>query len=176
MLKVEHGLRGEGSGFTENLTLIIGLMWSLFQLASAGFILIDAIFVRAIHLTFAISLVYLNIPMLKQGKTGDWDKRILLAMNRVTVIDYIFAIFAAFSALYIILDYTGIASRAGLPITRDLIFGFLLIILLLEATRRVIGTLFRLSPQFLSCMFFQVRICLISWLSKEQTFPVSFRK
>ncbi len=139
MLKVEHGLRGEGSGFTENLTLIIGLMWSLFQLASAGFILIDAIFVRAIHLTFAISLVYLNIPMLKQGKTGDWDKRILLAMNRVTVIDYIFAIFAAFSALYIILDYTGIASRAGLPITRDLIFGFLLIILLLEATRRVIG-------------------------------------
>ena len=95
MLKVEHGLRGEGSGFTENLTLIIGLMWSLFQLASAGFILIDAIFVRAIHLTFAISLVYLNIPMLKQGKTGDWDKRILLAMNRVTVIDYIFAIFAA---------------------------------------------------------------------------------
>lgn len=139
MLKVEHGLRGEGSGFTENLTLIIGLMWSLFQLASAGFILIDAIFVRAIHLTFAISLVYLNIPMLKQGKAGDWDKRILLAMNRVTVIDYIFAIFAAFSALYIILDYTGIASRAGLPITRDLIFGFLLIILLLEATRRVIG-------------------------------------
>lgn len=139
MIKGEHGLRGEGSGFTENITLIIGLMWSLFQLASAGFILIDAIFVRAIHLAFAISLVYLNIPMFKQGKNSDWDKRILLAMNRVTVLDYIFAIFAAFSALYIILDYTGIASRAGLPIPRDLIFGFLLIILLLEATRRVIG-------------------------------------
>lgn len=139
MLKVEHGLRGEGSGFTENLTVIIGLMWSLFQLASAGFILIDSIFVRAIHLTFAISLVYLNIPMLKQGKAGDWDKRILLAMNRVTIIDYIFAIFAAFSALYIVLDYVGIASRAGLPLTRDMVFGFLLIVLLLEATRRVIG-------------------------------------
>ena len=139
MIKGEHGLRGEGSGFTENLTLIIGLMWSLFQLASAGFILIDAIFVRAIHLTFAITLVYLNIPMFKRGNSGDWDKRILLAMNRVTVLDYIFAIFAAFSALYIILDYMGIASRAGLPITRDIIFGFLLIILLLEATRRVIG-------------------------------------
>ena len=139
MIKGEHGLRGEGSGFTENLTLIIGLMWSLFQLATAGFILIDAIFVRAIHLTFAITLVYLNIPMFKRGNSGDWDKRILLAMNRVTVLDYIFAIFAAFSALYIILDYMGIASRAGLPITRDIIFGFLLIILLLEATRRVIG-------------------------------------
>ncbi len=139
MLKGEHGLRGEGSGFTENLTLIIGLLWSLFQLASAGFILIDAIFVRAIHLAFAISLVYLNIPMFKHGKNSDWDKRILLAMNRVTVLDYIFAIFAAFSALYIILDYTGLASRAGLPIPRDLIFGFLLIVLLLEATRRVIG-------------------------------------
>ncbi len=139
MIKGDHGLRGEGSGFTENLTLLIGLSWALFQIASAGFLLIDSIFVRAIHLTFAISLVYLNIPMFKRGKNGDWDKRILLAMNRVTVIDYIFAIFAAFSALYIVIDYMGIASRAGMPVTRDIIFGFMLILLLLEATRRVIG-------------------------------------
>ncbi len=139
LLKVEHGLRGEGSGFTQNLTLLIGLSWSLFQLASASFILIDSIFVRAIHLTFAISLVYLNIPMLKHGDDARWDQRIMLAMNRVTILDYVFAIFAAFSALYIVLDYLGIASRAGMPIPRDMIFGFMLIVLLLEATRRVIG-------------------------------------
>jgi len=139
LLKIEHGLRGEGSGFTRNLTMLIALAWSIFQLASASFILIDSLFIRAIHLTFAISLVYLNIPMLKHGESARWDQRILLAMNRVTIIDYIFAIFAAFSALYIILDYIGLASRSGLPLPRDMIFGFMLIILLLEATRRVIG-------------------------------------
>lgn len=139
LLKVEHGLRGEESGFTRNLTMLIALAWSLFQLASAGFILIDSIFIRAIHLTFAISLVYLNIPMLKRGSDARWDQRILLAMNRVTVIDYIFAIFAAFSALYIVLDYLGIASRSGVPLPRDMIFGFMLIVFLLEGTRRVIG-------------------------------------
>lgn len=139
LLKVEHGLRGEGSGFTQNLTMFIALAWSIFQMASAGFILIDSIFVRAIHLTFAITLVYLNIPMLKQGRNSRWDLRLLLAMNRVTVMDYIFAIFAAFSALYVVLDYTAIATRAGLPIPRDLIFGFMLIVFLLEGTRRVIG-------------------------------------
>ncbi len=139
LLKVEHGLRGESSGFTSNLTIIIALMWSLFQLASASFLLIDSIFVRAIHLTFGIALVYLNIPMLKQGSSAQWDQRILLAMNKVTIIDYIFAIFAAFSALYIVLDYLGIASRAGIPIPRDIIFGLMLIVLVLEATRRVIG-------------------------------------
>ena len=139
LLKVEHGLRGEGSGFTRNLTMLIALAWSIFQLASASFVLIDSIFIRAIHLTFAISLVYLNIPMLKHGESSRWDQRILLAMNRVTIIDYVFAIFAAFSALYIVLDYMGIASRSGVPLPRDMIFGFMLVILLLEATRRVIG-------------------------------------
>ncbi len=139
LLKVEHGLRGEGSGFTKNLTVFIALLWSLFQLASASFLLIDSTFIRAIHLTFGITLVYLNIPMLKQGKSAKWDQRILLAMNKVTIMDYIFAIFAAFSAFYIVLDYLGISSRAGMPIERDMIFGFMLIILLLEATRRVIG-------------------------------------
>ncbi len=139
LLKVEHGLRGEGSGFTNNLTIFIALLWSLFQLASASVLLIDSIFVRSIHLTFGIALVYLNIPMLKQGDNSRWDQRILLAMNKVTIIDYIFAIFAAFSAIYIVLDYLGIAARAGIPIPRDIIFGLMLIVLLLEATRRVIG-------------------------------------
>ena len=60
-------------------------------------------------------------------------------MNRVTILDYLLGIIAAVSALYIVLDYEGIASRAGVPTTRDIIFGLMLVVLLLEATRRVIG-------------------------------------
>ena len=136
----EHGLRGDTVGVTRTITVIIAFCWSLFQLASASVLLIDTVYIRAIHLAFAISLVYLNIPMIRTaGTSWRWDLRILLAMNRVTVLDYILGIIAAFSALYIVLDYTGIASRAGVPNMRDIVFGGMLVVLLLEATRRVIG-------------------------------------
>jgi TRAP transporter 4TM/12TM fusion protein len=48
-------------------------------------------------------------------------------------------IIAAFAAIYIVIDYAGLITRYGAPITRDIIIGFILIVLLLEATRRVIG-------------------------------------
>ena len=138
LVDAEHGLRGDTIGVTQKITLIIALSWSLFQLAVASVLLVDTVYIRAIHLAFAISLVYLNIPMVK-AETRRWDLRILLAMNRVTILDYILGIIAAFSALYIVLDYTGIAGRSGMPTSRDMAFGFLLVVLLLEATRRVIG-------------------------------------
>ncbi len=137
--EAEHGLRGDKAGLTHLLTVTIALAWAIFQLASASVLLLDSVTIRAVHLAFAITLVFLNIPMLKFGGVNRWDLRFLLAMNRVTVLDYMFGIIAAFSALYIILDYTGIAARAGMPNTRDIVFGLILIVLLLEATRRVIG-------------------------------------
>ena len=49
---------------------------------------LDTVYIRAIHLAFAISLVYFNIPMIKiSGTSWRWDLRILLAMNRVTILD-----------------------------------------------------------------------------------------
>ena len=72
------------------------------------------------------------------GTSWRWDLRILLAMNRVTILDYLLGIIAAVRAVHRA-DYEGIASRAGVPTTRDIIFGLMLVVLLLEATRRVIG-------------------------------------
>ncbi len=138
LVEAEHGLRGDTIGVTQKITLLIALAWSLFQLAVASVLLIDTVYIRAIHLAFAIALVYLNIPMVKFS-TRRWDLRILLAMNRVTILDYMLGIIAAFSALYIVLDYTGISARSGMPTDRDIIFGLMLVVLLLEATRRVIG-------------------------------------
>lgn len=140
LAEAEHGLRGDKAGITRTITMILALSWSLFQLASASFLLIDTVYIRSIHLAFAISLVYFNIPMMKiSGNSKRWDLRILLAMNRVTILDYVCGIIAAVSALYIVLDYEGIASRAGMPTSRDIIFGIMLVFLLLESTRRVIG-------------------------------------
>ncbi len=46
---------------------------------------------------------------------------------------------AALSALYIAIDYAGLTTRYGAPITRDIVVGLALTVLLLEAARRVIG-------------------------------------
>ncbi len=140
LIAAEHGLRGDTVGITRSISFAVALCWSLFQLASASVLLLDSVYVRAIHLAFAITLVYFNIPMRKGGKeAARWDLRILLAMNRVTVLDYVLGIIAAFCALYIFIDYTGLSSRAGMPVPRDIIFGMMLVALLLEGTRRVIG-------------------------------------
>lgn len=139
LAEAEHGLRGDTAGVTQSLTLIIAFSWSVFQLATASVLMLDTTYIRAIHLAFAITLVYLNIPMLRHTVGDRWDLRILLAMNKVSILEYILGILAAVSALYIVLDYAGLSSRAGMPTMRDIIFGSMLVVLLLEATRRVIG-------------------------------------
>ncbi|MBQ4077470.1 MAG: TRAP transporter permease [Mailhella sp.] len=139
LVNAEHGMRGDTMGITAKITFVIALCWSLFQMASASFLLLDSVYVKSIHLAFAISLVYLNIPLIKPTFNSRWDLRILLAMNRVTVMDYILGIMAAVAALYIFLDYAGISSRPGDPNMRDIVMGVLLVVLLLEGTRRVLG-------------------------------------
>ncbi len=139
LVNAEHGMRGDTMGITAKITFVIALCWSLFQMATASVLLLDSVYVKSIHLAFAISLVYLNIPLIKPTFNSRWDLRILLAMNRVTVMDYILGIMAAVAALYIFLDYAGISSRPGDPNMRDIVMGVLLIVLLIEGTRRVLG-------------------------------------
>ncbi|MGA1861269.1 TRAP transporter permease [Deferribacter thermophilus] len=115
-------------------TIAVG--WALFQLALASFLILNSTYVRAIHLAFAMALVFLSIPFFKKPKRV---LRFLSVTDRIPLIDYIFAIIGVFAALYIVIDYNGIAMRAGSPLTRDIVFGLLLIVVLLEATRRSIG-------------------------------------
>lgn len=139
LAEAEHGMQGDSVGITRTLTIVIAIMWSLFQLSIASWLIVDTLFIRAFHLAFAILLVFLNVPMVKGNPRWRPDLRFLMVMNRVTMLDYIIGILAAISALYIFIDYEGIAMRYGMPTTRDIIFGLMLIGLLLEATRRVIG-------------------------------------
>ena len=55
-------LRGDSVGITRIITMILALCWSLFQSPRRAILLLDTVYIRAIHLAFAISLVYFNIP------------------------------------------------------------------------------------------------------------------
>ena len=99
LVNAEHGMRGDTMGIPAKITFVIALCWSLFQMATASVLLLDSVYVKSIHLAFAISLVYLNIPLIKPTFNSRWDLRILLAMNRVTVMDYILGIMAAVAGI-----------------------------------------------------------------------------
>ncbi len=136
MAAEEEGVGRRPEGPSRFVIPVIAVSWSIFQLSIASWLILDSTFIRAIHLAFALAIVFLNVPMFKKRIPG---LGFLSATDRIPVFDYIIAAVAALSALYIAIDYDGLTVRYGAPILRDLIFGSLLVLLLLEAARRVIG-------------------------------------
>jgi TRAP transporter 4TM/12TM fusion protein len=136
ILKTETG-DARSLSLPENILVgVVAVSWALFQLGLAGFLVLDSTKVRAIHLAFALALLFLLAPCLK-GKRR--YLQFLAVHDRIPVIDYILALAGALAALYIVFDYNGLALRAGAPIPRDLVIGVILVLLLLESARRVIG-------------------------------------
>ncbi len=134
MSETGTSFKKSGVNFRIAASAVIAFCWSAFQIAIAKWILLDATWTKAIHLAFGIILVYLNTPFLGFSGTGKPP-----FFRRNNFIDIILGILAALSALYIVIDYTGIAARAGSPNTMDIIVGITLIITLMEATRRTVG-------------------------------------
>lgn len=136
ILRAETGFIRDLGPFEYSMVAGLAVAWALFQLALPSLLIIDSTKERAIHLAFALSLLFLVSPCAKSAR-----RRLgfLSARDRIPVVDYVLAASAALTALYIALDYQGLAMRAGSPTSRDLICGSVLVILLLEATRRVIG-------------------------------------
>ncbi len=132
----------------QHLIPAVALSWSFFQLylACPLFDPLDSTFTRSIHLSFAILLVFLNYPFLKTERPG---LKFLSEKNELPLFDCILAVAASFSALYLTVDYAGISLRSGSPIARDIVIGIMLLIFLMEATRRVIG----FALPFIATMF-----------------------
>ncbi len=133
----ELGLR-RVTGWSAYVVPAIALSWSLFQLSLSSWLLLDSTIVRAIHLAFALAIVFLSYPTLKRDVKIP-GLRWLGEKHKIPFADYIVAILGVGAALYIFLDYEGIANRVGRPNLRDLVIGVFLVIILLDAARRVIG-------------------------------------
>ncbi|MEN8906790.1 MAG: TRAP transporter permease [Clostridiales bacterium] len=124
------------NGWMGYLVPVIAFCWSVFQLAIASKLTLDSIYIRSIHLAFALCLVFLSYPCFRKTR---FNIKFLSRRDKIPIIDIFLAIIATICALYIVLDYNGIIFRYGNPYLRDIIIGIGLIILLIEATRRVIG-------------------------------------
>lgn len=115
-------------GIMAKIVSAIAITFSVFQLYTATFGVLDAQLQRAVHLGFGLALVYLLYPSRKS-----WSR------TRVHPLDVVLAILGAASPAYIVLEYKELVLRSGTVTTPDLVIGLLGILLVVEATRRVVG-------------------------------------
>jgi len=114
------------SGWEAKMALLVAVSLSVFHFYTSGFGLLLAIKQRAVHLALVLFMVYMLYPI--SGKARK---------DAVPWYDYLLGGVAAYVVLYHVIYFNGIDMRAGLPTTMDITVGFLGILLLLEATRRV---------------------------------------
>ncbi|MEA1940037.1 MAG: TRAP transporter permease, partial [Candidatus Caldatribacteriota bacterium] len=111
---------------------IVAISFSAFQFYTGGFGLLLALKQRAVHLAFTISLIFLIYP--RSAKVFEEDK------TKIPFYDIILALMGAGVCLYLVVFYNEMVIRSGLPTRLDLIVGGLAILLVLEGTRRAIGS------------------------------------
>lgn len=115
------------SGWQGKLVALIAVAMSCFHFYTSGFGLLLAQKQGAVHLAFTLALVFLLYPASsKQSKTSG-----------IPFYDFILGAIGVASAMYLVVFFNELVTRAGLPTQTDLIMGFLLIATLLEATRRI---------------------------------------
>jgi TRAP transporter 4TM/12TM fusion protein len=102
--------------------------FSLYQLYVAVFPAPPAQQNLAIHLAFGLGAMYFLYPATKKG-----DR------TQIAVLDVILAIFSVAAATYWVYNFEGLINRVGNFTTFDYINGGIVILLVLEATRRVVG-------------------------------------
>ncbi len=118
-------------------TWIVGVLLaalSCFHYYTAGFGLFREATHRGIHLAFVLGLIFLVFGFRKKTKTPGF-----FSIGLIPVTDWLLAILAAVTSLYVPYVFDDLAFRVGDPFTIDVVFGSLMILVTLEATRRSMG-------------------------------------
>ena len=116
------------TGIMAKVVSAIAITFSIFQLYTAIFGVLDAHLQRAVHLGFALALSYLLYPSRKS-----WSR------TKLHPVDLILAILGAAAPAYICIMYNELVMRSGIMTTPDVIIGVIGVLLVIEATRRVVG-------------------------------------
>ena len=120
--------------------LVAGLLFvlSCFHYYTAGFGLLPEVTHRGIHLAFVLGLIFLVFPF-RRMKASELPKSSLLYPLGISIVDWLLAIGAVVSSLYVPWVYQDLVFRIGNPDPADWIMGTIMIVVLLEATRRAVG-------------------------------------
>ena len=111
---------------------------SCFHYYTAGFGLLQEVTHRGVHLAFVLGLIFLVFAGSKKAQEtqlrSSW-----WAPGGVPLVDWLLGLACAASVLYIPIVFSDLAFRVGNPNLADVVFGSILIVALLDATRRSMG-------------------------------------
>lgn len=116
------------TGLFAKFVSALAITFSVFQLYTAIFGVLDAQLQRAVHLGFGLALSYLLYPTRKS-----WSR------SKVHPFDVLLAVLGAAAPAYIVYEYQELVLRAGISSDTDIAIGLLGIVLVIEAARRVVG-------------------------------------
>ena len=115
-------------GLPKRILWFVPLIWSIYQLYVSSPLVLEFTpwmnedVVKRFHLMFAIFLAYLAYPALKSSPR-----------HRIPIQDWVMAIVATLSCLYLIVLKDDLANRPGAPTTADITCAVIGVVLLLEA-------------------------------------------
>lgn len=117
------------TGWMKRITFLLAVSFSLFQIYSGIVGGLSSQLQRSIHLAFVLGLIFLLYPISKKVKKGD----------KVPIWDICLSVIGIFIGLYWLFFFDSLVGRAGDNTWFDLAIGALAILLVLDATRRVVG-------------------------------------
>ncbi len=125
-IEEEEGPSRRLSGKIDLFITVVAVVMSLVHLyAAIGVIMTQVL--RGIHVMFVLFLSFLVFPSFKRFK------------NRILWYDYLLALLGVAVIAYMFIDFDEFIYRSVVPNFWDIVFGTLLILLVLEATRRTTG-------------------------------------
>jgi TRAP transporter 4TM/12TM fusion protein len=127
-LEIEVGSRRAFKGWAAIAVKCIAISFSLFHLYTAYAGVLQPLQQRVVHLTFAMVLTLILFPMFRRQSSGVW-----------LGIDISLSALVIASGVYLYLNAEEIPFRIGIVTRSDLVFGVITTLLLIEASRRLIG-------------------------------------
>jgi len=126
-IEAEFGAR-RLTGILRIFTGTVAIAMSFYHFYTAGIGIPTASIHRSVHLCFALALCFFLFPGTRKGRR-----------DTIPILDWTLAICGAMAAIYVAVFYKDIVFRVGNPTSLDIVFGIVLILLILEATRRSVS-------------------------------------
>ena len=117
--------KGENVGFLDGLITLIAVLSACFALYTGAFGERVELIQRGVHLAFVLSLIFL-LTSRRRGISGK-------------TIGFILAVLGGASGIYLVANYDAIMIREGQLTPFETVYGMVILVVMLEATRRMVG-------------------------------------
>ncbi|HYD78595.1 MAG TPA: TRAP transporter permease [Paucimonas sp.] len=127
----EHGVQRKLSGFPLKVLVTAALLFSIYQLVVAAFHPLSSLVIRSLHVGFLLMITFLLYPFAGSGKHD--------RLSSIPWYDWLLAGGGFALGAYHWIFEADLIQRAGDPTTADLVVGSIVVVLVFEATRRIMG-------------------------------------